>query len=269
MPGERLGSMRGLLARHGWLHRLPMRRFRRRWVGWFAATTLGVLFITSYFVLLIVCREPDLEGRPATSWIRDLSQGNHAVAVGVFRRQGANAAPGLASAVDRRRTTFAAWLQSLPFHDSMPVQIKAWTHERTTMQELDRAHAIRMCVLLGADARAALGPLRRALADENPWVRGEAAVALAHVSSDIESDMGRIAALLSDPDQGVRAKAAMALGHCGQAARPMLEELRAMTNHSDARVVFGARLGLAMIEAPDKVEVTVHETGEISYSLSK
>ena len=80
--------------------------------------------------------------------------------------------------------------------------------------------------------------------------------------------MGRIAALLADPDQGVKANAAMALGLCGQAARPFLEELRAMAD-SDRSTAFRARLAVAMIEAPDKLEVTVHDTGEISYSLAQ
>jgi hypothetical protein len=240
-----------------------------RWVGWIVAVAACTLIIFSCVVILIVCREPVLEGRSATSWIRDLSQGDHTSAVAMFRRQGAHAAPGLASAVDRRRSTFAAWLQAQPFHDSMPVRIKEWTHERTTMQDLDRAWAIRMCALLGPDAQAAHRPLRQSLADEIPWVRGEAAIALAQVSPDIESDVGRIAALLGDPEQGVVANAAMALGLCGQAARPMLEELRAMTNRSDARVAFRARLAVALIEAPDTVEVTVHDTGEITYSLAR
>ena len=60
--------------------------------------------------------------------------------------------------------------------------------------------------------------------------------------------------MLGDKDSGVRGQAAIALGLYGEAARSALPALRTMATDTNGSLNFSARLGLAMIETPEKVE---------------
>ena len=249
-----------------------MKAHRVRRIGWLMLASGAVLLLSTYIVLLVVCREPRLQGRPTTSWVRDLSRagdGRHEAAVRLFRAEGANAVPGLVSVLDRRRSAFAAWLKRLPFHDSMPGRIKDWVGERTAMQDLDRAWAVRMCSLIGSRGRGAQKSLQRALVDGSPFVRGAAARALADTQADPAIAIPLIAAALSDPDAGVRSQAAIAFGVYRQSALPMLAKLESLTKDPDHRVEFSARLAVAMIETPDRVTSITNDNGEVSYRLQR
>ena len=187
----------------------------------------------------------------------------------LLRLEGANAVPGLVSVLDRRRSAFALWLQRLPFHDAMPGRIKERVGERTAMQDLDRAWAVRMCSLMGPGGRGALRSLQGALADESPFLRGAAARALADTQADPAMAIPLLAAALSDPDAAVRAQAAIALGVYRQSALPMLAKLDALQNDPDSKVVFSARLAVAMIETPDRVTSITNDNGEVSFRLER
>ena len=244
----------------------------RRLVGWLLTTCIGALLLGAYGVLTFICREPHLEGRPVSSWIRDLSQGGlgpSEAALQLFHRQGANAVPGLVSVIERRRSAFAFRIKKLPFYRLMPHRIAQWVQERTTMPEVDRAWALRMCALIGVGARGANGALATALTDENPFIRGAAAKALAATQGDPATILPMIGRLLSDPYPGVRSQAAMALGEYHHSARAMVPRLRSMTNDPESNVAFSARLALAMIETPDRVASTTNDLGEISYRLQQ
>ena len=60
--------------------------------------------------------------------------------------------------------------------------------------------------------------------------------------------------MLEDTDPGVRGKAAIALGSYGEAARSAVPILRRAAHDVQNAAAFSARLGLAMIETPEKVE---------------
>lgn len=94
------------------------------------------------------------------------------------------------------------------------------------MQDLDRAWAVRMCALIGTSGRGAERSLERALADESPFLRGEAARALAQTQADAAITVPLIARALCDSNAGVRSQAAIALGVYRQSALPVLENLR-------------------------------------------
>lgn len=229
-----------------------------------------ILPLSACISLLVVCREPHLQGRPTTSWVRDLSRagdGRHEAAVRRFRVEGANAVPGLVSILDRRRSVFALWLHRLPFHDSMPGRIRNWVAERTAMQDLDRAWAVRMCALIGTGGRGAERSLERALADESPFLRGEAARALAQTQADAAITVPLIARALCDTNAGVRSQAAIALGVYRQSALPVLENLETLKSDPDPTVQFSAQLAVAMIKTPDRVSSQTNDSGQVSYRL--
>jgi hypothetical protein len=59
--------------------------------------------------------------------------------------------------------------------------------------------------------------------------------------------------MLGDREFAVRADAAIGLGLYGAPAKAAIPALRAATNGTGAIAAFSARLGLAMIETPEKV----------------
>jgi len=65
------------------------------------------------------------------------------------------------------RLKLARWIEGLPGHEMMPRSIQKWVQERTTFQELDRSWAIRMCGLMGLNARGTTRAIVRALEDNS------------------------------------------------------------------------------------------------------
>lgn len=249
---------------------MSVRRVRQ--TAWFVVALVGVALAGLCAVWLVVFREPLVQGRSAAAWIRELRQGGnreHDAVVQVFRREGANAVPGLVSVIDRRRSVVGSWLRRLPFHEAMPRRIQDWAFEHTDLQELDRIWAIRMCALIGREAGGCHRALRRALSDDSAFVRGAAARALAQTGADPATAVARIGSLLADPEPGTRSQAALALGCYRGAALPMLAQLRSLTNDSVGTVAFSAQAAVAMIEAPDRVTVTTNGPGGIGIRLER
>jgi hypothetical protein len=243
-----------------------MKRGALRGASWWAMGGLGFLLLCAVAALVVVGTEARLEGRFTVSWLRDLSTGGKdAAAWELFQRQGEKAVPGLVSAMDPRRATLARRMQKLPFYRWFPGRLKEWAEARAMMQALDRVWAIRLCASLGSRASNAEKALRAALTDLDPFVRGEAARALAQAKADPDRVVPLLVGLLSDADSGVRSQAAIGLGVYGERARQVLPRLRSLTNDPEMKVAFSARLAVDLIEDPQRVQVTTNHRGAVEY----
>jgi HEAT repeat protein len=206
-----------------------------------------------------------LDGRPVSAWLDDLCVGRDDVrgrAVRVFRDSGAGAVPGLISVIQTKPSPLTRWLAARPaVSQRLPSPLREWAETRPHMDALRQAWAIRMCSQLGPQASPAHPALIAALDD--PRLRGSAAVALARTRVDPQVGVPLLVPLLHDPQPGVRSQAALALGLYGPAAAPAVPALRAAEADPAETVQSSARLGLAMILTPEKVE----SIGEGGYRL--
>lgn len=98
-----------------------------------------------------------------------------------------------------------------------------------------RPVALELLAAIGSDAVKALEPIRTTLADQDPAVRGEAAIALAAIGPAAAPAVPQLRQILADSseDSGARYSAAYALGRIGPAAAPAMETLRTLSQSDD------------------------------------
>jgi hypothetical protein len=218
---------------------------------------LGLVLLPVWIVLF---REQRLEGRTISSWVDDLCDGRdgtHDRAVAVFKRNGRLAVPGLIAVIENKPSKLSGWLtRRSPFSDRLPSGVRERAELRADVELLRRVWAIRMCSLIGPEARDAHRTLIAAHTDPRFGVRSWVATALAKTQVDSRVAVPILMKMMGDQDSGVRGQAAIALGLYGEAARSALPALRTMATDTNSSVQFCARVGLAMIETPDKVERT-------------
>lgn len=98
-----------------------------------------------------------------------------------------------------------------------------------------RGRVLEILGAIGPAARPALDDMIRALADPDPMIRGDAAVAVAALGSDAAAAVPALENILTGDGATPATKypAAYALGRIGPAAKPALDALRALTTSSD------------------------------------
>jgi hypothetical protein len=119
----------------------------------------------------------------------------------------------------------------------------------TALQNEDsRREAVRMALApLGADTKAAIGPLARALKDEAVQVRAGAAAALCRIAPAAGAAVPALSEALGDTDRRVRRLSGLALAGIGPGARPAVPALvQALADESE-RVRAAALLALNRI----------------------
>jgi HEAT repeat protein len=239
----------------------------RKPFGWVIVVCVAVLGLVWVAVSIGRVRAQFVEGRAVSAWVDDLCQGGdgaHERAAQVFKRSGRRAVPGLISVIVSRPSKLGHWLRgrSPPPHH-LPAGVREWVELRPERQTLRRIWAIQMCALIGPEARDAHPTLMAALSDPHPGLRMSATLALAKTQVEPDIAVPLLVKMLGDAASGPRGQAAVALGWYGEAARSAVPALRKATQDGDDSVAFSARLGLAMIETPEKVE----KLGEDNYHL--
>lgn len=113
-----------------------------------------------------------------------------------------------------------------------------------------RLAALELLAAIGSEAVKALEPIKGTLADQDPVVRGEAAIALAAIGPAAAPAVPQLQRMLSDSaeDAGARYSAAYALGRIGSAAAPAMETLRALSESDDELMATVAVWGALKIE---------------------
>jgi len=223
--------------------------------------TLGALagVILVFAALLVwLAHEPSLEGRSIRSWVADLTRdrdGSHERAVQFFTRNGRKTVPGLMGVIESKTPKSAHWVRGLSHFDRLPSGLQEWVIERAEIQPMHRIWAVEMCSLLGPEAREAQRTLLAVRADPEAGVRASVAKALAKVRVDPALAIPVLVEMLGDPSPYVRAKAAVALGMYGEAARSAVPNLRKAVEDADSGAALSARIGLALIETPERVEL--------------
>lgn len=98
-----------------------------------------------------------------------------------------------------------------------------------------RPVVLELLAAIGGEAVKALEPIRAALADQDPVVRGEASIALAAIGPAAAPAVPQLQQILADSaeDAGARYSAAYALGRIGSAAAPAMETLRTLSESDD------------------------------------
>lgn len=98
-----------------------------------------------------------------------------------------------------------------------------------------RMAALELLAAIGSDSGKAIEPIRGALADQDPSVRGEAAIALAAIGPAAAPAVPQLRRMLADSaeDSGARYSAAYALGRIGSAAASAMETLRMQSESED------------------------------------
>ncbi len=222
--------------------------------------TIGtVATISSLALVVVLClfmREPTFEGRTVRSWLSDVAFGRgHASAVQFFRRNGSRTVPGLIPVIEGKVLRFPQRLRShRSLFDHLPARVQKWATERSLRGLLLRTWAIEMCSEIGPDARGAERALMRACVDADYGVRAAAARALAKTQVEPAAAIPVLTRMLGDSEPAVRGSASVALGLYGDAARDAIPVLRTMaTNELDYNAACSVRLGLTLIERPDKI----------------
>ena len=220
---------------------------------WIAAPILLLGLLT---MLGILMRVPTFDGKTTRAWLMDVAYGpNPASAVEVFKRTGSPMVSGLIRTIEGRGLRIAQWLRS---HPSLFSHLPSGAQKHVTKKIETECHlrswAIEMCAVIGPAAKSAHPVLLRACADPDRGVRGPAAKALAKTQVRPEVAVPALVRMLGDREFAVRAEAAKALGLYGSAAKAAIPALRKGTNDTDGIAAFSARLGLAMIETPEKVK---------------
>ena len=147
----------------------------------------------------------------------------------------------------------------------LPSRVQKWAVKKTEPDPHLRYWAIEMCSRIGPEAKAAHPALIRACTDTNLGVRCNAAMALAKTQVDSTVAVPILLQMLTDKEHFVRGSAAMALGLYGEKAKAAIPALRKAADDAGfADLEF--RLGLAMIEHPEKVK-KFHLLGEDRYWL--
>lgn len=98
-----------------------------------------------------------------------------------------------------------------------------------------REAALEILASIGADAVQAVDQITAALSDDEAFVRGEAAIALAAIGPPAAAAVPALQKILADDteDSGTRYSAAYALGRIGSAAAPAINTLRTLSDSAD------------------------------------
>lgn len=98
-----------------------------------------------------------------------------------------------------------------------------------------REAALEILASIGADAVQAVDQITAALSDDEAFVRGEAAIALAAIGPPAAAAVPALQKILADDteDSGTRYSAAYALGRIGSAAAPAMNTLRTLSDSAD------------------------------------
>jgi HEAT repeat protein len=98
-----------------------------------------------------------------------------------------------------------------------------------------REAALEILASIGADAVQAVDQITAALSDDEAFVRGEAAIALAAIGPPASAAVPALQKILADDteDSGTRYSAAYALGRIGSAAAPAMNTLRTLSDSAD------------------------------------
>ena len=98
-----------------------------------------------------------------------------------------------------------------------------------------REAALEILASIGADAAQAVDQITAALSDDEAFVRGEAAIALAAIGPPASAAVPALQKILADDteDSGTRYSAAYALGRIGSAAAPAMNTLRTLSDSTD------------------------------------
>jgi HEAT repeat protein len=98
-----------------------------------------------------------------------------------------------------------------------------------------RLAALELLAAIGGDSVAAVDPIAEALTDKDPFVRGEAAIALAAIGPPAAPAVAKLQKIVADEaeDPGARYSAAYALGRIGEAAAPAIDILRGLSQSED------------------------------------
>jgi HEAT repeat protein len=97
-----------------------------------------------------------------------------------------------------------------------------------------RGRVLEILAALGPAAKPAVDDMIKSLADADPAVRGDAAAAIAAIGPDAAAAVPSLVKMLADEGAPVaRYPAAYALGRIGPAAKPAVEQLRALATSPD------------------------------------
>jgi HEAT repeat protein len=98
-----------------------------------------------------------------------------------------------------------------------------------------REAALEILASIGADAAQAVDQITDTLSDDEAFVRGEAAIALAAIGPPASAAVPALQKILADDteDSGTRYSAAYALGRIGSAAAPAMTTLRTLSDSTD------------------------------------
>lgn len=121
----------------------------------------------------------------------------------------------------------------LPVHAAPPANVDALTRQLADADLLVREQAVARLGALGPQAMPAMAPLMAALADDDPYLRGAAAVALGQIAAPA---VPALTQALRSPDARLRSAAAIALGRMGKAALPAMPALLPLLADADAAV---------------------------------
>ena len=97
-----------------------------------------------------------------------------------------------------------------------------------------RGRVLEILGAIGPAAKPAVDDIIKSLDDADPAVRGDAAVAIASIGPDAAAAVPSLVKMLADEGApAARYPAAFALGRIGRAAKPAVEQLRALATSSD------------------------------------
>jgi len=120
-----------------------------------------------------------------------------------------------------------------------------------------RTLAMEILAAAGSKAKPAVDNLVAALADADPAMRGDAAVALAAIGPDAAEAVPALSKLLGgdEKEASLRYAAVYALGRIGAAAAPVAETLRGLAKSDDELMASVAVWALLKIEPDNKAQV--------------
>jgi HEAT repeat protein len=116
-----------------------------------------------------------------------------------------------------------------------------------------RGRVLEILAALGPAAKPAVDDMIKSLADADPAVRGDAAAAIAAIGPDAAAAVPILVKMLADEGAPLeRYPAAYALGRIGPAAKPAVEQLRALATSSDEVLVTVALWASLKINPEDR-----------------